>query len=108
MEAQPRHYPTADQRPNDPDGDITNQAKSGAVNNFTREPTRNETYKQNDEETFARDMHWLILSLHRTIDIHFLLSDKWHGNNLFQRFTDVVTGLSGISRSAYHYPARSK
>jgi len=48
-------------------------------------------------------MHWFTLSLHRTIENSFLLSDNWHGNNLFQRAAiDAATGLSGISRSAYH------
>jgi glyoxylase-like metal-dependent hydrolase (beta-lactamase superfamily II)/rhodanese-related sulfurtransferase len=48
-------------------------------------------------------MHWFTLSLHRTIENSFLLSDNWHGNNLFQRAAiDAATGLSGISISAYH------
>jgi glyoxylase-like metal-dependent hydrolase (beta-lactamase superfamily II)/rhodanese-related sulfurtransferase len=48
-------------------------------------------------------MHWFTLSLHRTIENSFLLSDNWHGNNLFQRAAiDAATGLSAISRSAYH------
>src|SRR5215468_724360 len=86
MKAEPRHYPAADQRADDANGDVADQTKSGTVDDFTGEPARNETDKQNNEETFARHMHWPTLSLHRTTGKSAFMSpsNNRHGNNLFQ------------------------
>src|SRR5262249_35715906 len=55
--AQVRHQPAANQGADDADGNVTDNAKSAARDNFAGEPASNEPDQQNDEKTLPRNVH---------------------------------------------------
>src|SRR5262249_12825241 len=54
MDAQSRQQPSADQRPDDPDADIRDEAETGAAHDLTGEPAGNQSDDEDDQKTFAR------------------------------------------------------
>jgi hypothetical protein len=57
MYPQARHQPAADQSAYDADGHVANQAEAAALDNLAGEPTGNDADNQNDQKTFAGDVH---------------------------------------------------
>ena len=41
-----------------PTDHVANQAEAAALDNLAGEPTGNDAHKQNNQETFASDVHW--------------------------------------------------
>jgi len=57
MNAQMRHQPAANQSAHDADGDVADDTKPAARDNFPRKPAGYEPDQQNDEKTLRRDVH---------------------------------------------------
>ena len=53
MDAEARQQPIADERADDADQEIADQAKAGPLDDLTRQPTGDETDEQDDEQTFV-------------------------------------------------------
>jgi hypothetical protein len=62
------HQPAADEGADDADGHVANQAEAAALDNLAGESTGNDAHKQNNQKTFASDVHCATLSLPRTTD----------------------------------------
>jgi hypothetical protein len=57
MDTELREQPTSDKRANDPDSDIGDEAEASPRYNLPCQPSRNQTDQQDDEQTFARQIH---------------------------------------------------
>jgi hypothetical protein len=57
MDTELREQPTPDQRANDSDSDIGYEAEASPRYNLPCQPSRYETDQQDDEQTFARQIH---------------------------------------------------
>jgi hypothetical protein len=57
MNPQAGHQPGADQSAYDTDGHVANQAEAAALDNLAGEPAGNDADNQNDQKTFASDVH---------------------------------------------------
>jgi hypothetical protein len=54
MDAQLREQPATDEGANNSDGEIGNEAETGATHDLSCEPAGDDTDQQNDEKTFPR------------------------------------------------------
>jgi hypothetical protein len=57
MDTELREQPTPDKRANDPDSDIGDEAEASPSYDLPCQPSRYETDQQDDEQTFARQIH---------------------------------------------------
>jgi len=60
-----RKQPTPDEGADDPDEEVADNPKAGALNNLTSKPSGNDADEQYDQKTFTRDVHVHILQVLR-------------------------------------------
>jgi hypothetical protein len=60
-----RKQPTPDEGAYDPDEEVADNPKAGALNNLTSKPSGNEADQQYDQKTFTRDVHIRMLQVLR-------------------------------------------
>jgi hypothetical protein len=58
MDAELRQQPAADKSTQDADNQITDDAKTRPADDLARQPARDEAYEQNNQQAFARHIHF--------------------------------------------------